>query len=41
MQKKLKWATYILNKSNKTVISINSSPFNENEFLKLTKYLNL
>lgn len=41
MQKKLKWATYILNKYNKTVISINSSPFNKTEFLKLTSHLNL
>tara|TARA_R110001592_G_scaffold274197_1_gene541169 strand:- start:8630 stop:9703 length:1074 start_codon:yes stop_codon:yes gene_type:complete len=41
MQKKLEWATYVLNKSNKTVISINSSPFNKNEFLKLTTHLNL
>ena len=39
MQKKLEWAQYILGKSNKKAISISSHPFNENEFLKLTKYL--
>lgn len=39
MQKKLRWAQYILGKSNKKAISISSHPFNENEFSKLTKYL--
>ena len=41
MQKKIGWSTYILNKNNKTVISIDSDSFNKNEFLKLTTYLNL
>ena len=41
MQKKLSWAEHVLQKSNKSVISINSSPFNEAEFLKLTTHLKL
>jgi|TARA_R110001592_G_scaffold54783_2_gene167819 hypothetical protein len=41
MQRKLSWAEHVLEKFNKSVISINSSPFDEAEFLKLTTHLKL